>query len=610
MAKPATTVTLASLDEFQPATCDPHCWTANLAALEQMQPAWADALRRISLPDSWRPATALDDSTTYRTEPEGAEAIWLAGTAAPQRRAAALLVDYKSDGRNPALPSIGAGAELVLLLRHLPGHIAIFVFESDPRAIAAVLRLYDLSAAIAGLRCILVPPENRQAYLDSLLNDYPGLLPPGQIVLPDLVSADQLADVRALCERTFTETHQRRNVRIAELSAACSAESAAPGSTPRLAVLALGGRPAPRAVAHMVECAARRNGWDVALCTAATPDAMHPLVHCEAVVALRPTITLHLGHKPSLLPMTPPGETCVWYDDIESVPEDPPARDSLHLAGTPAVAAALRRAGAPLKRARDWFWACGVTDDEPSTTDMSHDGSVVLVGDLPAADPRAYELKQESHRRLWDVLREKRRADWETPRRAVPEQLLKETERVCGVKLADRTLRESILRLIDTSITPGVILEQVVEALTRAKVFVRTLGRGWQRLVGEHLEVLGADPVLPSDDTRSLRPCACVLADGRDPLRLALVQAAARGWPVLLHTPGGKSWDAALGGVLRRDEHYNTFVGLDDFWKTLELLRERTSDIQERASRAAAHVRAHHSVQRRLQELAEYVGCR
>ena len=113
----------AQLDTFRPATVDPRVWTANLTALATDEPEFAEALRRLELPASWRPAVALDDSLTYRLEEAGQPPTWLGNTAAPRARAASLLERYDHSGRNPALPTCAAGAELRYLLDRLPQHL-------------------------------------------------------------------------------------------------------------------------------------------------------------------------------------------------------------------------------------------------------------------------------------------------------------------------------------------------------------------------------------------------------------------------------------------------------------------------------------------------------
>jgi len=139
---------LARCDDVQVARLCASTWPDNLAALRELQPALAQQLEQTPLPQNWRAVQALDGGITFRTEPPGQAPTWLAASAAPITRANALLADFRPGDKNPALPSIAGGAELTLLLRHLPTHKAVFVFESELAALAAVLRVVDLLSLI------------------------------------------------------------------------------------------------------------------------------------------------------------------------------------------------------------------------------------------------------------------------------------------------------------------------------------------------------------------------------------------------------------------------------------------------------------------------------
>ena len=75
-----------------------------------------------------------------------------------------------------------------MLLDRLPAYTAAFVFETDLRVLAAVLRTQDVADAIARGRCVFVPPGREVASLEQRLARYPAHLPPGDIVLPNRVA--------------------------------------------------------------------------------------------------------------------------------------------------------------------------------------------------------------------------------------------------------------------------------------------------------------------------------------------------------------------------------------------------------------------------------------
>jgi hypothetical protein len=126
-------------------------------------------------------------------------------------------------------------------------------------------------------------------------------------------------------------------------------------------------------------------------------------------------------------------------------------------------------------------------------------------------------------------------------------------------------------------------------------------GLGWEKRNSPHLRALGGSLVLATRSQVMARPLAALFAGAVDPLSPDLLHAAARGWPLLLHRPDGRSLDG-LGGVLRPEEHFATFSGRAGLIE--RLTSQRSSEtVRRRAERAAAHVQVHHTWRVRLAEL-------
>lgn len=102
------------------------------------------------------------------------------------------------------------------------------------------------------------------------------------------------------------------------------------------------------------------------------------------------------------------------------------------------------------------------------------------------------------------------------------------------------------------------------------------------------------------------RPAAAIFAGGPDPLSGALVQAAAVGWPVLLHAPGGRSLSQELGGVLEPQRHIGVFA---DLRRLRELIDELSaSAARARVAAAGRHLTSRHTMAVRLSALEALVG--
>lgn len=611
----STAPCLAQLDALHPATLPPETWSANLAALVVEQPALAEEVKRTALPESWRAAVALDGFVTFRTEPPGEPAAWLGGTAAPLTRARSRLAKFDHAGKNPALPTCGAGAELDFLLTRLPAQVAVFVFEADIRVLAALLRAHDWSSAIADSRCVLVPPGREKAYLAELMESQPGLLPPGEILLPDLVSASRLAELREIGEHLHRRTSEQRTTAISQLRSqgvllAPQSRASSPRAEPviapaRVAVLVLKPHATSFRTAECLARAAADLSWPVLHRATTDPRHVHPLSHCRALADFRPTLTVSVGGPHVRLPLMPAGANCVWVLEELGGDTAPPSDGTLYLAASPLIAAGLRSHGVPEESVRNWYWAC---EEEAGADAVESKPPILVLGDLPDVRPETYGIQQPLHRKLWSRLTTIVAETWETPRILEPQKLLVLAERQSGVEVRDPVLRASLVRVSERALIPAVILEQIAQVLAASPLPVLTIGRGWERMRGARLRPC-ADSVfdIAAADCE-VSPAACICAGQHDPLTPALLRAAARGWPLWIHARGDRAVVTALGDTLRPTQHFEPFGDRRDLRRCLEALRADPHAHRTMGTRARRHVAEHHTYKKRWLELLELLG--
>lgn len=593
---------LALADDAPPAALDPDVWARNLAAIGVEDSRLATELQNVNLPETWRPVLALDGFATWRLELPEQPPVWLGQTAAPLTRAGGLLARAEFAPRNYALPTAATGAELHILLQRLPVLLAVYVFEADIRALAAVLRLHDVSQAVTRGRCIFVAPGRELEAVDHTLATHPGLMPPAEILLPDLVSPARQAELRRIGEELHRRCERQRTDEMKRCQAALTTLPAAPSATPRLAILSLTGSPTADAAAESIRHAAAALGWTAAALTVTEPRHMHPLIHVRHLAEFRPDLLLCVNHGPTRLPVAVRATTCVWVHDETALPTSDEAHPARYLAATPRVVAALESAGVAPPAILPWYWAC----EADSVADESGAGDdVLLVADLPDTRPESCGIAAPTHRQLWERARQLVVRGWQTPRILRPDLLLTQAQRETGVELEDAVLRDTVLQLVERVLIGAVVAEQVARAILEDAGRLLVLGRGWDRAglagilcVGSHLGDWPAGAARP-------RPRACLFAGHRDPLHPALVRIAARGWPLALHRPGGASLTGALGGVLRPDEHFEPFTDVGELRRALKLMRGTSPAAQTRAARARQHVVANHSFARRLETLLQ-----
>lgn len=605
--QPAPPPDFAQFDLADELTLDPAVWAANIDALRALAPEFADALEAVTIPQDWYPARGLDDSPTWQIRPAGAPPRWLGNSALPQRRAASLLKDYDPGEKNPALVALGAGAALAWLVKNLPPHRAVYVFESQWSVWAAALRLYDISNAIRGRRCICLCPDREEQDLLDVVRNHPGLLPPGDLLLPRLATPHRIAEVQHRCESANRTVLRERAAAFSEAAGQLEAMPGNNDDQPRLAVLSLNPHPPTHNMAAYIERAGRRLGWPTTLCQVSDPLNVHPLVHCLALAKIRPTLTICANHSPAAFPVRLPGTQCTWLPEEPALGSRLADDGVLYLAASPTVAAAARAAGLPDKALVPWFWACEPPDDEPS--EVVADDMAVLIADRRELEPEHYQIRSSSHKRLWQQLINTCEKHWETPRLAAPEKLLVQAERDCGVGLTDPQLRESLLRLIRHVLIPGVIVDQIAHAMASCDLRVHVIGHGWEDHMPRGWTWATRSVLAAAPDTIAPRPCACICAGRVDPLGPALLYAAVRGWPIAMHTVDRGGLSHALGDVLRPGQHIEPFANANELRATLQPGTKQDT-LRRCAVRAAEHLRTYHTYEQRLRDLPREIAGR
>ncbi|MBU0638219.1 MAG: glycosyltransferase [Planctomycetes bacterium] len=610
MSDSTEAINLRQLDDAPAATLAPGIWAANLAALQLQNPSLASSLEQVSLPDNWRPVVGLDGFVTWRTEAAGRPPVWLAGTAAPLKRAEALLSTYHVGDLNATLPSIAAAAEVWLLLRRLPAHKAVYVFERDLLALRAVLHSVDLAADLSAGRCILVPPGDEHPFLDGLLARCPGLFPPGNILCPPEVNAEHLHRVRGTCEQACRETGLVRRRKLDQLAAAAAeyvrAQKCRPVSArPRLAVLALNPSRLVLTTADALLAGAQALAWPARGCLVRGPRDADVLAHCEALAEFNPELTVCVNHNAALLPLSIGGTVCEWYLHAADVPDQLSNAKVLRLASSPRVAEALRAAGATARSVVEFWWAGAPAPAEPVPGEPL--AGPVIVADLPDDDAKSCGVEQPTHKRLWEHLRTTAAQWWERREIAHPEALLAHCERASGIRIGEPAVRAQLRRIVEHVLIPAAVLRRIVSTVAGESPTVFAIGTGWKRS-SANLTILGSHTgELPGDIGP---PTAAIFADCFAPLSPALLWAAQRGWPLLLYSPGGASRVAPLDGVLHPDQHYQVFSRATDLRGALRLMESRPESVARRNARARAHVSANHTYRHRLEDLARFISNR
>lgn len=596
---------LALLDEIRPAELDPATWSRNLAALRGTQPQLAEHVQRAAPPASWRAALSLDDVASWRVERQGEPPEWLDGAALPATRAASMDLRKAAD-RNIALATIGTGHEPASLVERTAPTQAVFVFEDDLSQVAAVLRTVRLDAAIEQGRLWILTDSASAEPLLALLRERPGLMPPGIILHLPGVSAERIGRL----QETLRIAAEKIAAIRAPLLAAARSRFASGASSPRNA-----GRPFALVDATVdrgvhAACGALADAVSAAGSAAEAlildrPDRVHALWSAERLAALCPGHVIFCEAPAENVVLPDDVEVCVWHLSSPDSSAQPP-RVARHFAATPRIEKRLReRSGAGAKVVPLYWGAWTEAEDSSGDTERLPDGAIVVLGELPDDSAEACGIDQPAHKLLWQALHGTVAARWESRDILFPEGLLTAVEREAGVSLRDRTTRAHMLRQIEARLAPAGVLRKVVEFASACSMPVATIGLGWRTWTDSDLIIA---PTVPAGRLpRGWQPLAAVLTICGDPFAAA-IQAAARGWPLLVHAPGGVSPDDAFGGVLASGRDYSTFRTGRELRSALEAIRASALPSAERARNTAARINAEHGWADRGRALLRALG--
>jgi hypothetical protein len=343
----------------------------------------------------------------------------------------------------------------------------------------------------------------------------------------------------------------------------------------------------------------------------------------QRLAAAAPAISLCIGHAPRQLVVPLPGRVCEWR---LARPVEPPADDDgLQLAATPTVAADLRRGGLAPERIVEWFLAAPHVEppDSPAESDP---GALALLADRRDASAAACGISQPTHRLLWQALHKLAAERW-VLRAEIPfarggwqagpsrfEPLLLEAEGMANARLSEPALRRRMLQLIELCLIPALEAERIHRALldggptnrdhpdTASRSWgVLRIGVGWRPDVdGPVLAAQGCDLL---ESQWSAPPLAAIAAYQTDPLRPEVLLAAAHGWPLLIHTPGGGSLDQQMDGLLLPQQHYLPFSTTAELRAAIQTIADRPEAARKRAARAAEHLRRSPGYGERLEQL-------
>lgn len=576
MTAPASSPDLSQFDRPPDTHLDPEIFARNTRALAETHPEVAKLVAATPLPANLRPVIALDGFVTWRSEPPAQLPQWLGGSAAPRTRATAILQQARFGDSNVLVPTLGAGAEVRLMLDQLNRRQAAFVYEPDLTVLAAVLRTVDLSNGIGSHRCFFLHPDP-EPELNRLMNDWPGLKPPTVLLLAPGVAAEIYSDLREICERTVSRTTAARKTRLQSLFTPSPSIAIGPA---RLAILAGYCDADERGAATEIHAASVVAGQTATLVATDTPLMGDPLAPLEQIVGDRCSAVLILDSHPAQWPSPPRVQRLHWRTKSETS-ADP---TTVQLAASPLLLESLRESGVPAAKCGSFFWAT----PEFIMPHVDGTGPAQLAWSASDLSPEANGMSQATHQRLWKEIQTVARAELCAGRLAAAVNVLTQAEKAATIRLQDDTLRAALLDRIARRVVPTLAAELATASLQKAGRTV--LGPGAEAATG----------------AAALAPAAVVITTTLiDGWTRPLALWAGKGTPVLVFDPSGGLAARQLAGLLEPGRHYEIIRTLDQLPKGIELLCRDDAAYGRAAQRLFSHMQQHHTWRCRLEQLAK-----
>jgi hypothetical protein len=614
-----------------PAALIPPLYARNLDALRRAQPEPASLILDTPVPSGVSEATGRDGSPTFRLpDTTGSFQVWLGGSSMPLVSAEALVGGISGDGANLVLPGIQTGVEAMVLLRHAPSHVAVFVVEPDALLARLALALHDYAELIEQGRLVWIVGPEPDARLLDFFEAHPAYLFPTRLVPLPQCTAGHLRSLEQMLARVGGECtalqQQRASLLAAQIRRRGADQARLPAGRdgprhepPTLALF--GGDARSGTLDHMARI--RRGveslGWGVGVCAADRPAQVHALARLGVIARVAPDLVLMVNGSwrglRSLLPPSLPSASWFLPPDGTVAGEHTSAGDghrSLVSAAVPCAgggSAAPEAAAIATPSVRRLEVAADAVLFQPDDTDVLGEEAVVL-GDLPSVAPASYGINLPSQialvRAMTDVLRA--RPD---PFTAALGDVLTEAEARCGITSAEESLRQHFRRLLESAIAPAVRAWAVVRRLRRKGVRVSMWGANWEEGLGAEASAAnglcrGAIPGSEAvgDVFRSARLVIPASGDAAG-LQIALDAAAAGRLAIIPAPPGGLG--AAYPGLADLTDVLPVFDGLDALDDLVGQLRSDDA-VRAHAARLTEAVRTRHTIAHRLEEMRRWVA--
>lgn len=457
----------------------------NLTALQDTDPQLADTLQGIQIPVWVDPCTGRDGLPTFRLHPPGQRKHWLGWSSMPTVSAIARLQHFDSGGEgvNILLPAIAAGVEARALLDRISPRRAVFVYERDLLRIRLALTVRDLSDGLSSGRLVLLTGADAGTAIENFLAAHGGYLFPDRMYADVMENPGGVKVIQRQLERASGSVLENLQKRLDEYGNTIRSFTEGQVNNTCL-VMSLSDAVQSVERAGALQTAMSKAGASAHLCVVDSPARVHPVAFVKAIHDHRPNHLVLLDHPLGKLSAILPDWLGVTYWISPGAPihdgwqgafrsqdtilaADQATRTRLNDAGIANVGPDLL----PLAADEQRFF--------PIQTLDVHDLLDVALIALPVAvDAESYEIKLDSHAKLWNYALQLVRGSEHLSLYGSADALLRAAESRLGIELKPEEAREHLRRSLDEQAIPAVIAERVFDGLKELGLKVQRFPAG------------------------------------------------------------------------------------------------------------------------------------
>lgn len=478
----------------------------NLDALRTVNRDLAKRLDGFDWPDGVKFVPALDG--TLSAFGEGlSKSGWFAYSGSPRIREQIVCEQFNAGESNVILPGCGQGYGLTMLLSKFDHRQSIFVWEPKLIHVAIVLGLWDLSKAISDRRLIFLTQAELEKSLVDFISAHQEFSVPTKMLVWPWLEDGECGQLSLAVERALAVLNPvvNRTVEVLQAELDETLEKQAAGNERLVQVFGLLVNRVSDRLARDLAWGVKKTGYRSDIFLIDQPGHNGMVGMLRKMIQVRPDTIISIGankknwkiaipsHIRFVSFLSVPG-VLLGQKVLDELPE--PEINERFVVGDYVECEVLRK-----RFGKDNVFAIesAMNPEVFHPLAESHEYDVIISANRTDTDPAAWGISQESHRKLWKQIA--KIIEDEPLRYFVCDagRIIDQASQICGVRLSDPQLIESLEHLVKTVLIPSCSATAIALQMIKAGFKIRVVGSGWEKV-----EALSSSVQTMPEDTDEL----------------------------------------------------------------------------------------------------------